>query len=228
MRSSSSPAGPDGAMSPVLLAAASLLEVDELYAMGGAQAVAALAHGTETIERVDKIVGPGNSWVTAAKLHVLGACAIDLPAGPSEVLRARRPRADPRLVAIDLLCQAEHGPNSPAVLVTTDPGWRTGWTPRSSVSSTGSTGGHPGSGARRPRDGGDRRQPRRGGRLRPGIRRRARHHPHLRPRRTPRPSPPPDRSMSVAGRRSPPATMPPVPTTSSPPVASPPHTARSR
>jgi histidinol dehydrogenase len=117
----SSPAGPDGAMSPVLLAAASLLEVDELYAMGGAQAVAALAYGTETIERVDKIVGPGNSWVTAAKLHVLGACAIDLPAGPSEVCVLADHTADPRLVAIDLLCQAEHGPDSPAVLVTTDP-----------------------------------------------------------------------------------------------------------
>ena len=117
----SSPAGPDGAMSPVLLAAASLLEVDELYAMGGAQAVAALAYGTETIDRVDKIVGPGNSWVTAAKLNVLGACAIDLPAGPSEVCVLADHSADPRLVAIDLLCQAEHGPDSPAVLVTTDP-----------------------------------------------------------------------------------------------------------
>jgi histidinol dehydrogenase len=117
----SSPAGPDGAMSPVLLAAASLLEVDELYAMGGAQAVGALAYGTETIDRVDKIVGPGNSWVTAAKLHVLGACAIDLPAGPSEVCVLADHTADPRLVAIDLLCQAEHGPDSPAVLVTTDP-----------------------------------------------------------------------------------------------------------
>ena len=105
----------------MLLAAASLLEVDELYAMGGAQAVAALAYGTETIRRVDKIVGPGNSWVTAAKLHVLGLVpSTCLPA--REVLRARRPRADPRLVAIDLLCQAEHGPDSPAVLVTTDPG----------------------------------------------------------------------------------------------------------
>jgi histidinol dehydrogenase len=117
----SSPAGPDGAMSPVLLAAASLLEVDELYAMGGAQAVAALAYGTETIDRVDKIVGPGNPWVTAAKLQVLGACAIDLPAGPSEVCVLADHTADPRLVAIDLLCQAEHGPDSPAVLVTTDP-----------------------------------------------------------------------------------------------------------
>ena len=167
-------------MSPVLLAAASLLEVDELYAMGGAQAVAALAYGTETIQRVDKIVGPGNSWVTAAKLHVLGACAIDLPAGPSEAACSPT-TADPRLVAIDLLCQAEHGPNSPAVLVTTDPELADrvdteierllDRLDRRDILE----------GARRPRVGGDRRQPRRGGRLRPGIRRRARHHPHLRP-----------------------------------------------
>ena len=116
-----SPAGPDGAMSPVLLAVAGMLEVDELYAMGGAQAVAALAYGTETIGRVDKIVGPGNPWVTAAKLAVLGVCAIDLPAGPSEVCVLADRTADPRLVAIDLLCQAEHGPDSPAVLITTDP-----------------------------------------------------------------------------------------------------------
>ncbi len=116
-----SPAGPDGTLPSVLLAAAGMLEVDEFYAMGGAQAVAALAYGTETIERVDKIVGPGNPWVTAAKLAVLGVCGIDLPAGPSEVCVLADNSADPRLVAIDLLCQAEHGPDSPAVLVTTDP-----------------------------------------------------------------------------------------------------------
>lgn len=89
--------------------------------MGGAQAVAALAYGTETVDRVQKIVGPGNAWVTAAKLAVFGDCAIDLPAGPSEVLVLADSSADPRLVAIDLLCQAEHGPDSPAVLVTDDP-----------------------------------------------------------------------------------------------------------
>jgi histidinol dehydrogenase len=73
------------------------------------------------VRPVDKIVGPGNAWVTAAKLAVLGECAIDLPAGPSEVLVLADHTADPRLVAVDLLCQAEHGPDSPAVLVTTDP-----------------------------------------------------------------------------------------------------------
>ena len=117
-----SPCDGDGRVDPTLLAASALLGLDEVYAMGGAQAVAALAFGTETIPRVDKIVGPGSAWVTAAKLEVYGTCAIDLPAGPSEVLVVADRTADPRLVAIDLLCQAEHGPDSPAVLVTTDPG----------------------------------------------------------------------------------------------------------
>ena len=89
--------------------------------MGGAQAVAALAYGTASVRAVDKIVGPGNSWVTAAKLAVFGDVAIDLPAGPSEVLVVADATAEPRLVAIDLLCQAEHGPDSPAILVTDDP-----------------------------------------------------------------------------------------------------------
>ncbi len=115
-----SPCDRRGRMDPVLLAAAALLKVNRLYAMGGAQAVAALAYGTETISKVDKVVGPGNAWVTAAKLEVFGSCAIDLPAGPSEVLIIADHSADPRLVAIDLLCQAEHGPDSPAILVTTD------------------------------------------------------------------------------------------------------------
>lgn len=114
-----SPAAPDGSLDPTLCAAAALIGVDAFYAMGGAQAIAALAYGTETIRPVDKIVGPGNAWVTAAKLAVYGACAIDLPAGPSEVLVLADDTADPRLVAIDLLCQAEHGPDSPALLVTT-------------------------------------------------------------------------------------------------------------
>ncbi|MDH3306036.1 MAG: histidinol dehydrogenase [Acidimicrobiia bacterium] len=115
------PAAPDGTLDQTLLAAAALVGVTEVYAMGGAQAVAALAYGTGTIPRVQKIVGPGNAWVTAAKLHVYGTCAIDLPAGPSEVLVIADSTADPHLVAIDLLCQAEHGPDSPALLVTTDP-----------------------------------------------------------------------------------------------------------
>lgn len=106
---------------PVVLAACRIAGVTEVWAMGGAQAIAALAYGTESVKRVEKIVGPGNAWVTAAKLWVMGDCAIDLPAGPSEVLVLADHTADPRLVAVDLLCQAEHGPDSPAVLVTTDP-----------------------------------------------------------------------------------------------------------
>jgi len=116
------PAGPDGRLSQALLGAAGLLGVEELYVMGGAQAIAALACGTESVARVDKIVGPGNAWVTAAKLEVLGLAGIDLPAGPSEVMVLADATADPRHVAADLLSQAEHGPDSAAVLVTTAPG----------------------------------------------------------------------------------------------------------
>lgn len=113
-----SPAATDGTIPSVVLATAALLDIDEFYAMGGAQAVAALAYGTETIARVDKIVGPGNAWVTAAKLAVFGDVSIDLPAGPSEVMVLADRWSDPELVAIDLLCQAEHGPDSPAILIT--------------------------------------------------------------------------------------------------------------
>jgi histidinol dehydrogenase len=112
----------DGILHPAMLAAAALLDVDELYAMGGAQAIAAMAYGTETIRPVEKIVGPGSAWVTAGKIHVLGTCSIDLPAGPSEVLVLADATAHPTLVAVDMLCQAEHGPDSPAVLVTDDVG----------------------------------------------------------------------------------------------------------
>jgi histidinol dehydrogenase len=103
----------------VLLATARELGLDEVYAVGGAQAIAALAYGTETIPAVDKIVGPGNRWVTAAKLLVSGRVGIDLPAGPSEVLVVADDGADPALCAADLLAQAEHGPDSECVLVTT-------------------------------------------------------------------------------------------------------------
>jgi histidinol dehydrogenase len=116
-----SPGGPEGKIDPVWLAACHLTGASEVWLMGGAQAVAALAYGTQSVRRVEKIVGPGNRWVTAAKLAVLGEVAIDLPAGPSEVLVVADSTAEPRLVAIDLLCQAEHGPDSPAVLVTDDP-----------------------------------------------------------------------------------------------------------
>jgi histidinol dehydrogenase len=109
-----SPNPPDG-----LLAAARELEIDEVYAVGGAQAIAALAYGTETVRPVDKIVGPGNPWVTAAKLLVSTRVAIDLPAGPSEVLVIADESADPALCAADLLAQAEHGPDSEVILLTT-------------------------------------------------------------------------------------------------------------
>jgi histidinol dehydrogenase len=115
-----SPEG-DRGLPPVVAAACRLARATEVWVGGGAQAIAALAYGTETMGPVDKIVGPGNAHVTAAKLAVFGTCAIDLPAGPSEVLVLADGTADPRLVAVDLLCQAEHGPDSPAVLVTTDP-----------------------------------------------------------------------------------------------------------
>jgi histidinol dehydrogenase len=114
-----SPAGPGGELSPALLGAAGLMGVEELWVMGGAQAIGALAYGTESIVRVDKIVGPGNAWVTAAKLEISGACAIDMPAGPTEVMVVADGSADPAHVAADLLSQAEHGADSPALLVTT-------------------------------------------------------------------------------------------------------------
>jgi len=105
--------------SDVMLATARQLGIDELYAMGGAQAVAALAFGTETIAPVDKIVGPGNRWVTEAKLLVSSRVAIDLPAGPSEVLVIADETADPGACAADLLAQAEHGPDGRSLLLTT-------------------------------------------------------------------------------------------------------------
>ncbi|HYN69381.1 MAG TPA: histidinol dehydrogenase [Candidatus Eisenbacteria bacterium] len=116
------PARPDGRLDAVLLAAAALLHVDGLLVAGGAQAVAALAFGLPNVglARVDRIVGPGNAWVTAAKLELAGEVGIDLPAGPSEGMVLALPPADPRIVAADLITQAEHGPDSPAILVTTD------------------------------------------------------------------------------------------------------------
>jgi histidinol dehydrogenase len=106
----------------VLLAAARELGIGEIYAVGGAQAIAALAYGTESIPAVDKIVGPGNRWVTSAKLLVSGRVGIDLPAGPSEVLIVADDTADPELCAVDLIAQAEHGPDSECLLVTTSVG----------------------------------------------------------------------------------------------------------
>jgi histidinol dehydrogenase len=117
-----SPADPDGNVNPTLLGAAGLAGVDVLLVAGGAQAVGALAYGLPEagVEPVDRIVGPGNAFVTAAKLEVFGECGIDLPAGPSEVMVVADGTADPAHVASDLLSQAEHGPDSPALLVTWD------------------------------------------------------------------------------------------------------------
>ncbi len=117
-----SPANRDGRTDPVLAGVAGMLGVDALVVAGGAQAIGALAYGLPEagIAPVDSIVGPGNAWVTAAKIEVCGEVGIDLPAGPSEGLVLAAPPADPRRVALDLITQAEHGPDSPALLVTTD------------------------------------------------------------------------------------------------------------
>src|SRR5438046_8470079 len=104
---------------PATLAGASLLGIEEVHAVGGAQAIAALAFGTESIRPVDKIVGPGNRWVTAAKVLVSAHVGVDLPAGPSEVVVIADAFADPALCLADLRAQAEHGPDSEAVLLTT-------------------------------------------------------------------------------------------------------------
>jgi histidinol dehydrogenase len=102
-----------------MLATAREVGADELYSMGGAQAIAALAYGTETITPVAKIVGPGNRWVTEAKLLVSSRVATDLPAGPSEVFVIADGTADPDACAADLLAQAEHGPDGASILATT-------------------------------------------------------------------------------------------------------------
>ena len=111
---------PADPMNPVTLAAAHEAGADAIYAAGGAQAVAALAYGTETVTRVQKIVGPGNKWVTAAKAEVRGDVEIDFLAGPSEILIVCDETADPTLVASDLIAQAEHDPNASVVAVTAD------------------------------------------------------------------------------------------------------------
>ncbi|WLV79286.1 histidinol dehydrogenase [Lacticaseibacillus parahuelsenbergensis] len=105
-------------LNPVVLAAAKLAGIDEIYQVGGAQAIGALAFGTETIPRVDKIMGPGNQYVAEAKKQVFGAVAIDMIAGPSEIGIIADDSADPVRVAADLLSQAEHDPNARAMLVT--------------------------------------------------------------------------------------------------------------
>ena len=111
------PPGPDGAPHPTILAACSLCGVDEVYAMGGAQAIAALAYGTESVPRVDVVVGPGNSYVQEAKRQLVGTIGIDGVAGPSELVVVASAGADPGLISLDLAAQAEHGPDSLVVLI---------------------------------------------------------------------------------------------------------------
>ena len=112
----------DGRVPDATVAAMHLAGADEIYVLGGVQALAALALGTETIERVDFLVGPGNAYVVEAKRRLFGKVGIDLVAGPTEILIVADETADPMIVAADLLGQAEHGPASPAVLVTTSRG----------------------------------------------------------------------------------------------------------
>ncbi len=114
------PAAATGTIDAGVLTACHLLGITEVYATGGAQAIGALAYGTESIPRVDKIVGPGGTWVTAAKLSVFGTVGIDLPAGPSEAIVIVDETCDPRIAAADLVCQAEHGPDSIVALLALD------------------------------------------------------------------------------------------------------------
>ena len=112
------PPSSDGKVNPVILAAAKIAGVDKIFKVGGAQAVAALAYGTETVKKVDKIVGPGNAFVAEAKRQVFGRVSIDMIAGPSEILVIADGKSDPAFVAADLLSQAEHDKNASAVVVT--------------------------------------------------------------------------------------------------------------
>ena len=112
------PPGKDGKISPVILAAAKIAGVTRIFKLGGAQAVAALAYGTETVPKVDKIVGPGNAFVAEAKKQVFGMVSIDMIAGPSEILVVADATNSPKVIAADLLSQAEHDKNASAVLVT--------------------------------------------------------------------------------------------------------------
>jgi histidinol dehydrogenase len=114
---------PDGAVNPLVLAAAQIAGVDEVYRVGGAQAVAALAYGTATIAPVDKIVGPGNAYVAEAKRQMFGRVGIDMIAGPSEIVVVAEAVADPDWIAADLLAQAEHDERAQAILITDDRGF---------------------------------------------------------------------------------------------------------
>ena len=111
---------PDGVLNPLVLLAARIAGVDEIYRIGGAQAIAALAYGTATIAPVDKITGPGNAYVAAAKRRVFGKVGIDMIAGPSEILVIADADNDPDWIALDLLSQAEHDESAQSILITTD------------------------------------------------------------------------------------------------------------
>ncbi|MGH6996392.1 MAG: histidinol dehydrogenase, partial [Stellaceae bacterium] len=111
---------PEGVLNPLVLAAADLAGVGEIYRIGGAQAIGALAYGTATIAPVDKIVGPGNAYVAAAKRRVYGQVGIDMIAGPSEILVLADAKNDPAWIAVDLLSQAEHDAAAQAILITDD------------------------------------------------------------------------------------------------------------
>lgn len=113
---------PDGVANPLVLLAARIAGVDEIYRIGGAQAIAALAYGTESIAPVDKITGPGNAFVAAAKRRVFGKVGIDMIAGPSEILVIADEGNDPEFIALDLLSQAEHDESAQSILVTPDAG----------------------------------------------------------------------------------------------------------
>lgn len=113
------PPGKNGEVPDAILAAAKIAGVDRVFSVGGAQAIAALAYGTESVPRVDKIVGPGNAYVAEAKRQVYGAVSVDMIAGPSEILIISDEKTDPRVLAADMLSQAEHDRSASAVLVTT-------------------------------------------------------------------------------------------------------------
>jgi len=111
---------PDGKSNPLVLAAAAIAGVDRVFTIGGAQAIAALAYGTQTIPQVDKIVGPGNAWVVAAKRRVFGTVGIDMISGPTEILVICDGSTEPDWIAMDLFSQAEHHETSQAILVSPD------------------------------------------------------------------------------------------------------------
>ena len=126
VRALCTPPSSEGRADPAVVVAAKMCGIENIFKVGGAQAIAALAYGTETIPKVDKIFGPGNAWVTAAKKAVAAdpdGAAQDLPAGPSEVMVIADITANPEFVAFDLMSQAEHGPDSQAILICADAGF---------------------------------------------------------------------------------------------------------